>query len=92
MCTLDREMVKGGVNGADMLCWNLMRQIAGGDISGRNLWLVEGMLDIYLEHRTSWLDKHPVLIAAVIYTYLRILEDHTSPTLASLRQKEVCIL
>jgi len=66
-----------------------MRQIAGGDTSGRNLWLVEGMLDIYMEHRFTWLDKYPLLIAGVIYTYLRVLEDHTSPTLASLRQKEV---
>jgi len=84
-----REMVKGGALGADMLCWNLMRQIAGGDMSQRNLWLIEYMLDIYMEYRLNWLNKYPFLIAAVIYTYLRVLEDHMGPSLAQLRQKEV---
>lgn len=83
-----RELVRAGVNSVDILCWNLMRQIAGGDVSNRNLWLAESMLDIYSENR-SWLEKYPVLIASVIYTYLRILEDHTSATLSSLKQKEV---
>ena len=68
-----------------------MRQIAGGDVSNRNLWLAESMLDTYSENR-SWLEKYPILIASVIYTYLRILEDHTAPTLSSLKQKEVCVL
>ncbi len=72
----------------DVMCWNLMRQIAGGDISNRNLWLAENMLELYVENRT-WLDKLPILIASVIFTFLRILEDHFVPQLASLRQKEV---
>ena len=81
-------MVKVSANGAEALCWNIMRQIAGGDISGRNLWLSETMLDIYSDN-SGWLDKYPVLIAAVIYTYLRLIEDHTPAHLSSLRQKEV---
>ena len=72
-----------------MLCWNLMRQIAGGDTSARNLWLIDYMLDIYIEYRYTWLSKYPVLIAAVIYTYLRVLEDHMGAQLVGLRQKEV---
>lgn len=36
-----------------------------------------------------WLDKFPVIVASVAYTYLRILEDHHGPQFASLRQKEV---
>ncbi|CAG7819602.1 unnamed protein product, partial [Allacma fusca] len=86
-----RELVRAGINSVDLLCWNLMRQIAGGDVSNRNLWLAESMLDIYSENR-SWLEKYPILIASVIYTYLRILEDHTSPNLGSLKQKEVNFL
>ena len=86
-----RELVRAGVNSVDLLCWNLMRQIAGGDVSNRNLWLAEMMLDIYSENR-SWLEKYPILIASVIYTYLRILEDHTAPTLSSLKLKEVCLV
>ena len=83
-----RELVRAGVNNVDSLCFYIMRQIAGGDVSNRNLWLAESILDIYQEN-IAWLDKHPVLIAAVIYTYLRLLEDHSAPSLANFMQKEV---
>lgn len=83
-----RELVRASATNMDILCWNLMRQIAGGDISNRNLWLAENMLELYVENR-PWLDKLPVLTASVIFTFLRILEDHSVPHLASLRQKEV---
>jgi integrator complex subunit 3 len=82
--------VRASINGADLLCWNLMRQVAGGDISNRNLWLAENMLELYAENRV-WLDRFPILIASVIYTYLRILEDHHPSHLSSLKQKEVCV-
>ncbi|ODN03544.1 Integrator complex subunit 3 [Orchesella cincta] len=51
-------------------------------------WATENMLELFVENR-AWLDKLPILIASVIFTYLRILEDHYVPQLASLRQKEV---
>jgi integrator complex subunit 3 len=65
-----------------------MRQVAGGDISNRNLWLAENMLEAFVENR-SWLEKYPVLVGSVIFSYMRILEDHFPIQLASLRQKEV---
>ncbi|XP_066993064.2 integrator complex subunit 3 isoform X2 [Anabrus simplex] len=37
----------------------------------------------------SWLDKFPLLIATVVYSYLRLIEDHSSPALVALRTKEV---
>ncbi|XP_050303687.1 integrator complex subunit 3 homolog [Anthonomus grandis grandis] len=86
-----REMIKNNVSNVDNLCWNLMRHAAGGDISPRNLSLVESLLDVYIEY-ISWLVKFPILIASVVYTYLRLIEDHHAPFLASLRQKEVNFL
>jgi len=85
---LFRELVRQSVVGVDILCWNLLRQIAGGDTSNRNLWLSENMLELFTENR-NWLEKYPILIGSAIFTYLRILEDHTSTQLANLRQKEV---
>jgi integrator complex subunit 3 len=35
------------------------------------------------------LDKFPVLIASVVYAYLRLIEDHAVPSLTQLRHKEV---
>ncbi|KAL1508911.1 hypothetical protein ABEB36_003731 [Hypothenemus hampei] len=86
-----REMIKNNVSNVDSLCWNLMRHAAGGDISPRNLNLVESLLDVFIEFR-SWLDKFPILIAVVVYTYLRLIEDHHAPFLSALRQKEVTFL
>lgn len=86
-----REMIRNAVTNVDNLCWNLMRHAAGGDVSLRNLGLIESLLDIFQEYK-SWLEKFPVLIASVVYTYLRLIEDHGAPALAALRQKEVTFM
>lgn len=85
---LIKELIKNNVIGADGLCYNLLRQISGGDISSKNIWLTENMLDVFCENR-SWLEKFPILMSTVIYTYLRLIVDHGSPALATLRQQEV---
>lgn len=83
-----RELVKNQVQSVDNLVWNVLRQASGGDISPRNLALIEGLLDIFIEHR-AWLDNVPIIISAIIYTYVRLLEDHSAPQLTALRNKEV---
>ena len=37
----------------------------------------------------AWLDKHPILLALGLYTYLRIIVDHGAAVFATLRQREV---
>lgn len=88
---LVREMIRNAVTNVDNLCWNLMRHAAGGDVSPRNINLIESLLDIYQEYK-SWLEKFPMLIASVVYTYLRLIEDHGGPTLIALRQKEITFM
>ncbi|KAL4704469.1 hypothetical protein ACJJTC_019568 [Scirpophaga incertulas] len=83
-----KEMIRNAVSGVDSVCWNLMRYASGGDISPKNIVLVESLLDIFIENRV-WLDKFPVLICMVVYTYLRLIEDHNIAQLNNLRQKEV---
>ncbi|XP_047996215.1 integrator complex subunit 3 homolog [Leguminivora glycinivorella] len=85
---LVKEMIRNSVTGVDSVCWNLMRYASGGDITPKNIFLVESLLDIYIENR-AWLDKFPVLICMVVYTYLRLIEDHNIPQLMAMRQKEV---
>lgn len=85
---LVRELIRNAVLNVDNLCWTLLRHAAGGDISPRNINLIESLLDIFIEYKT-WLEKSPMLIATVVYTYLRLIEDHGAPHLAALRQKEV---
>lgn len=83
-----RELVKNQVNNADSVMFNCLRQASGGDISIKNLTLVEGLLDIFIEFRL-WLDKFPFLISTVIFSYVRLIEDHMPAHLAQLRAKEV---
>lgn len=67
---LIREFVKNVVPNVDGIVWNILRQASGGDVSPKNISLIEGLLDILIEHRV-WLEKHPFLIGAVVYTYVR---------------------
>ena len=83
-----KEMIRNQVTKIDGICWILMRQIAGGDVSQKNLWLADSLMDIFLENK-PWLEKNQILLASVVYTYLRIIEDHSHPNLAELRKKEV---
>ena len=83
-----REMIRNQVTAIDGVCWILMRQIAGGDLSQKNLWLADSLMDIFMENRV-WLEKYQFLLASVVYNYLRIIEDHSHPNLAELRKKEV---
>ncbi|XP_017769065.1 PREDICTED: integrator complex subunit 3 homolog [Nicrophorus vespilloides] len=85
---LVKEMIKNAVSNVDNVCLNLMRHAAGGDVLPKNISLIEALLDMFIEYR-GWLEKHPVLLPSVIYTYLRIIEDHNAPYLTALRQKEV---
>ncbi|NXH28099.1 INT3 protein, partial [Myiagra hebetior] len=60
-----RELVKSGVLGADGVCMTFMKQIAGGDVTAKNIWLAENVLEILTEQRShscnSWvfLGKNP---------------------------------
>ncbi|XP_050547066.1 integrator complex subunit 3-like [Daktulosphaira vitifoliae] len=83
---LVREMVRNNIAGVDNLCWNLMRNAAGGDVSPSNVALIEYFLDLYQDHR-KWLERFPWLIASVVYSFLRFIEDHSN--LIPLRNKEV---
>ncbi|XP_055013298.1 integrator complex subunit 3 [Boleophthalmus pectinirostris] len=85
---LVRELVKTGVMGADGVLMTLLKQIAGGDVSSKNLWLAESALDILLDQK-EWVLKSGMLVSMAVYTYLRLIVDHGAPNLLSLRQKEV---
>ncbi|ELU13363.1 hypothetical protein CAPTEDRAFT_91018, partial [Capitella teleta] len=90
---LAKEMARSDVTGADVTCQQLCRQIAGGDVSPKNIWLTEAVLDFVTEYR-SWIQKSPATISIALYTFLRVIEDHNAAEFAVLRQKEVtfCVL
>lgn len=85
---LARELIKHLVSGTDAVVLNLLRQVQGGDVSPRNVWLAEALLNLLCEN-SIWLEKFPILLATSVYTYLRLIVDHFSPQFAQLRQREV---
>ena len=48
---LVKELVRANLTGTDNLIWNIMRQIAGGDVSPKNLWLAESLMDLLMDQR-----------------------------------------
>ncbi|XP_054715725.1 integrator complex subunit 3-like [Uloborus diversus] len=84
---LVKEMVKNS-HAVDGLCYHLLRQIAGGDLSVKNMWLTETLLEIFIENR-GWVEKFSVLVATIVYTYLRLIVDHIGPKFSTLKQREV---
>lgn len=50
------------------------------------------IINSFLTCNRPWLDKNSFLVASVVYTYLRLIDDHggnQTQALAPLRQKEV---
>ena len=45
--------MQSGVGHAEGVVWCLLRQMAGGDLSQRNIWLAENLCDMCRENR--WL-------------------------------------
>ncbi|CAM6043108.1 unnamed protein product [Sphagnum compactum] len=87
-----RQLIELDAVDVEPLCLLLLRQVSGGDLSSGNVWLAEQLLDI-LQTNVLWLDEKPSLFTMALYTYLRLLPDHTMATskvegLTELRQKE----
>ncbi|CAK9268434.1 unnamed protein product [Sphagnum jensenii] len=87
-----RQLIELDAGDVESLCLSLLRQVSGGDLSSGNVWLAEQLLDI-LQANVLWLDEKPSLFTMALYTYLRLLPDHTMATskvegLTELRQKE----
>ena len=74
MVWLVKQMVGLGVPGVDQVVWQLLRWTGGG--GPQAAWLSEQILGIMVEHY-QWLVKHPFLVAAVAFTLLRLIEDHS---------------
>lgn len=86
---LTNQLIKANMNTAENICINLTRQAAGGDLSEKNLRLVESILDLLIENR-AWLTQSTgFMVPTTIYTFMRLLADHLAPGQAALRQKEI---
>ena len=80
------NLVKNSFPRIESILWNLLRNIRQGDLSEINRLIMEHTMEIIKKHE-DWLYNHPDLVRAVVFTYLRILEDYGSYQLKDLKSK-----
>jgi len=83
------QLMKANINSAEYVCSNLIRQIAGGDLSTKNLWLIENLLELFNENRSWLINSTTFMVPTIIYTFMRLISDHMGPGQNTLRQKEI---
>lgn len=54
---LVRMLVRSGIGHVEGVVWCLLRQMAGGDVSPRNIWLAESLCDLLRDQR-SVMESH----------------------------------
>ena len=71
---LVKQMVVAGTADVDQVVWQLLRWTGGGGI--RAAWLTEQIMSI-MEQHFDWLVRQRQLVAALAFTLLRLVEDHS---------------
>lgn len=82
------QLVKGGVASAENTCSSLIRQTAKGDLSPRNVFMAECLIDFLIENRPWLLNSNTFIGPTAIYNVTRLIIDHCAPSYDALRQKE----
>ncbi|XP_065837157.1 integrator complex subunit 3-like isoform X2 [Oscarella lobularis] len=82
------EMVRNRFAGVERVCIALLKQIEGGNTMPGNVRLADSVLRVFRDNR-EWLESLPRIVCFAVYTYLRLIQDHSSPALTSLRNAEV---
>ena len=85
------QLVKSRCIGANQCCICLMKNIVGGDVSAKNVWLADKLLDIFIENKVTLLyETDSFILGIFMYTYLRLICDHRGANkFEALRQKEI---
>lgn len=83
------QFMKASIASAESICSALIRQTAGGDVSSKNLWLIENLLGLFIENRNWVVNSTTFMVPTIIYTFMRLISDHMGPAQSALKQKEI---
>lgn len=86
---LTNQMIKANITSAENISFSLMRQLAGGDLSPKNLLLIECVLELLIDNRNWLISSTTFMVPTTIYTFMRLIADHFGQAQNPLRQKEV---
>lgn len=81
-----KQLLANQIGDYHLAYMNMMRNIISGDVSPRNLWLAETILDAFIEHRAV-VEANNTLLSMSLYNYLRLLVEHHA--FPALRHKEI---
>lgn len=85
---ITRQLIKANVPAVENTLSNMIRQTAKGDLSQRNLFLAENLIDLFCDTR-PWLVATTSFIGpTVVFNVMRLILDHNPPSLKPLRKKE----
>ncbi|KAK7268472.1 hypothetical protein RIF29_21171 [Crotalaria pallida] len=82
------EMVDVLGIGYDALLVSLLRQIVGGDFGADNLWLCLKLVTLFLDKWQCLLEEGPHILSSALYTFLRVLSDHSMRAKANVENLE----
>lgn len=75
LLTICKELLRTHFPNIENIFYNLIRNIVSGDISAKNLKLLENILDILIENQ-QWYEDNIQMLQFVLFKYLRLIADH----------------
>ena len=86
---ITRQLIKANVAATDNTCSNLIRQTAKGDLSPRNLFMAENLIELLCDTRSWLINTNTFIGPTVIFNMMRLIMDHSGPVAQkALRKKE----
>lgn len=86
---ITRQLIKANVAATDNTCSNLIRQTAKGDLSPRNLFMAENLIELLCDTRSWLINTNTFIGPTVIFNMMRLIMDHYGPAAQkALRKKE----
>ena len=83
-----KELIKARLTNIDKVMSIQLRNIQGGTLNEKNMWLIDQVLDI-LNDNQDWLNSNVELIQNSLYVFLRVIADHTGSSYNVIRQREI---
>jgi len=88
---LIEELIIANSGFADKLLYSVVRQIQGGRVTKLSVKLSNQLMDLVQKYR-RWFMSHDVLVGSVMYTLLRLIENHGHRELQKVRERETTVM
>lgn len=84
-----KEFLRNNVQNLEQTFHGIFRCIISGDLSPKNLWLTECLLDMMIEFRPQ-VERMETILSYSLFTFLRLLLEHNSRPALRVREIHYC--